>query len=251
MDAPRLSPEELQIYQWQLDLPGFGAQAQQKLKDSTVMISRIGGVGGLVASQLAMAGVGRMVLAHGGNLKVTDLNRQILQTHAHVGRPRMEQIVQRLRALNPHLEIEAVAENVSETNAAALVSSADVVVDAAPLFEERFAMNRAAVAARKPMVECAMYAFEAQVSTILPGESPCLECWVGENPSEWRRRFPVLGAVSGAIGCLAAVEVVKLIAGLGSPLSGVLLTMDLASMEFRKLKLARRKDCPVCGPLFV
>ena len=149
------------------------------------------------------------------------------------------------------MEIESIAENVTETNARSLVSSADVIVDAAPLFEERFALNRAAVAARKPMVECAMYAFEAQLTTILPGKSPCLECWVGENPSGWRRRFPVLGAVSGTVGCLAAVEVVKLIAGIGVPLYGLLLTMDLASMEFRKLRLARSKDCPVCGPLFL
>lgn len=251
MGESKFNPEELETYHWQLDLPGFGELAQQKLRAATVMISRVGGVGGLVAAQLAMAGIGRLLLAHGGRLKATDLNRQILQTHAHIGGLRMEQIVKRLKALNPYLEIEAVAENVSEVNAMSLVSRADVIVDAAPLFEERFAMNRAAVAARKPMVECAMYAFEAQLSTIVPGQSPCLECWVGENPSGWKRRFPVLGAVAGAVGCLAAVEVVKLITGVGAPLKGVLLTMDLASMEFRKLKVARREDCPVCGPLFV
>lgn len=159
----------------------------------------------------------------------------------------MDSIVRRLRDLNPRLEITAVAENISDANAAALVAQADVVVDAAPLFEERLALNRAAVAARKPMVECAVYAFEAHVTTFIPGRTGCLECLVPEIPPDWRRRFPVLGAVSGTAGCLGAVEVVKLLTGLGEPLAGVRLVMDLGTMEFRRLKLARRMDCPVCG----
>jgi molybdopterin/thiamine biosynthesis adenylyltransferase len=175
------------------------------------------------------------------------LNRQLLQTHDHLGQPRMDSIVRRLRDLNPRLEITAVAENISDANAAALVAQADVVVDAAPLFEERLALNRAAVAARKPMVECAVYAFEAHVTTFIPGRTGCLECLVPEIPPDWRRRFPVLGAVSGTAGCLGAVEVVKLLTGLGEPLAGVRLVMDLGTMEFRRLKLARRTDCPVCG----
>ena len=103
------------------------------------------------------------------------------------------------------------------------------------------------VAARKPMVECAVDAFEAHVTTFIPGRTGCLECLVPEIPPDWRRRFPVLGAVSGTAGCLGAVEVVKLLTGLGEPLAGVRLVMDLGTMEFRRLKLARRMDCPVCG----
>jgi len=242
-----LTDEDREIYAWQMDLPQFGEPAQRKLKTASVLVSRVGGVGGLVAFQLAAAGVGHLILATGGALKPSDLNRQLFQTHAHLGQSRMENIVRRLTALNPRLRITAIAENVSPANATALVAQADIVVDAAPLFEERFALNRAAVAASKPMVECAMYALEAQLTCLIPGVTPCLECFVREKPPEWRRRFPVLGAVSGTVACLAAVEVVKLITGIGKPLSGVLLTMDLASMEFRRLKLARRPDCPVCS----
>lgn len=246
VNLPELTAEERAIYEWQMWLPGFGEAAQRRLKGASVLISRVGGLGGNVAYQLAAAGVGRLVLAHAGKVLPGDLNRQLLQTHARLGLPRMEHIVQRLRELNPRLEVTAVEENVSDSNAAALVAQADVVVDAAPLFEERLALNRAAVAARKPMVECAVYAFEAHVTTFIPGRTGCLQCLVPEIPPDWKRQFPVLGAVSGTAGCLGAVEVVKLLTGLGEPLAGVRLVMDLGTMEFRRLKLARRADCPVC-----
>jgi molybdopterin/thiamine biosynthesis adenylyltransferase len=244
---PELTAEERAIYEWQMWVPGFGEEGQRKLKAASVLISRVGGLGGMVAYQLAAAGVGKLVLAHAGNLKPSDLNRQLLQRHDRIGQPRMETMAKRLRELNPRLEIVAVTENVSDKNAAKLVAQADVVVDAAPLFEERFALNHAAVAGRKPMVECAMYSTEVHVTTLIPGRTPCLECFVPEKPPHWKREFPVIGAVSGMVGCLGAVEVIKLITGLGKPLAGILLVADLASMEFRRLKLARRKDCPRCG----
>ncbi len=241
-----LTPEERAIYEWQMWVPGFGEEGQRKLKHASVLISRVGGLGGVVAYQLAAAGVGRLVLAMGGSVQPSDLNRHLQQSHDRIGEPRLPGVVQRLRELNPRLDIVAIEENASDANAAALVAQADIVVDAAPLFAERYALNRAAVAARKPMVECAMYSLEAQITTILPGRTPCLACIVAEPPPEWRRQFPVLGAVSGTVGCLGAVEVVKLLTGLGKPLAGTLLTMDLGTMQFRRLKIARRGDCPVC-----
>jgi len=246
---PELTAEERAIYEWQMWVPGLGEEGQRKLKAASVLVSRVGGLGGVVAHYLAAAGVGKLVLAMGGIVRPSDLNRQLLQTHDRLGKPRIDSVVRRLRELNPRLEIVPVGENVSETNAASLVAQADVVVDAAPLFEERFALNRAAIAARKPMVECAMYSLEAQVTTIIPGRTPCLECVVPEKPPHWKREFPVIGAVSGTVGCLGAMEVIKLLTGLGVPLAGVLLTMDLETMHFRRLKTARRKDCPVCGGL--
>ncbi|MGB8168272.1 MAG: HesA/MoeB/ThiF family protein [Chthoniobacteraceae bacterium] len=245
-----LTPEERSTYEWQMWLPGFGEEGQRKLKAASVLVSRVGGLGGLVAYQLAAAGVGRLVLAHAGNLRADDLNRQLLQTHGHIGKPRMTSIERRLRELNPRIEIVGVAENLSDENAAALLSQADVAVDAAPVFEERFALNRAVVAAGKPMVECAMYALEGQITVIRPGQTGCLACLYPETPAHWRREFPVLGAVSGTVACLGAVEVVKLLTGLGTPLAGILLTMDLGVMHFRRHRLRRRPECPVCGGLF-
>jgi molybdopterin/thiamine biosynthesis adenylyltransferase len=247
MNLPQLTNEERAIYEWQMWVPGFGEKGQRKLKGASVLVSRVGGLGGMVAYQLAAAGVGRLVLAHAGSLKPSDLNRQLLQRHDRIGQPRIDTLASRLRELNPRLDIVAVGENVCEANADQLVSQADVVVDAAPLFEERYALNRAAVAARKPMVECAMYSLEAHVTTIIPGRTPCLRCLYPEKPPHWKREFPVIGAVSGTAGCLGALEVIKLITGLGEPLAGVLLVMDLGSMNFRRLKTARRPDCAVCA----
>lgn len=244
-----LTQEEIATYEWQMWVPGFGREGQEKLKQASVLISRVGGVGGAVAYQLAAAGIGRLILAHGGNLQPSDLNRQLLQTHAHLGKPRIESIRARLLDLNPRLDIVAIDSNIDENNAKELVAQADVIVDCAPLFEERFAMNRQAVAQKKPLVECAMYELEAQLTTILPGKTPCLRCIFPETPSTWKRQFPVFGAVSGSVGCLGAMEAIKLISGLGEPLAGRMLRYDLRDMSFQTFEMERRHDCPECGML--
>jgi molybdopterin/thiamine biosynthesis adenylyltransferase len=203
-----------------------------------------------VATQLAASGVGKLILAHAGNLRLSDLNRQTLMTHAGVGKSRMELAAARLHELNPRLEIVAIPENVSETNAGSLVEQADLIVDCAPLFGERFLMNREAVRQRKPLVECAMYELDGQVTTIIPGRTPCLACLYPEPPPAWQRRFPVFGAVAGTVGCLGAMEAIKVLAGLGEPLFGQMITFDLRDMTFRKVSVKRSSACPVCAPLF-
>lgn len=244
-----LTDAERAQYEWQMWVNGFGEAGQQKLKAASVLISRCGGVGGAAAWELAAAGVGRLVLAHTGNLKPSDLNRQTLMAHDWVGKPRVEHAAARLRALNPHIVVEAVPENISTANADRLIGGVDLVVDAAPLFEERFAMNRAAVKHNKPMVEGAMYELEAHCTTFLPGDSACLSCLYPEKPAHWRRQFPVFGAVAGTVGCLAAMEAIKVLTGLGQPLVGRMLTMDLRTMKFRTVNLYRDPQCPVCGGL--
>lgn len=244
-----LTELEKATYEWQMWVPDFGEKGQEKLKQSSVLISRVGGVGGVVAYQLAAAGIGKLVLAHGGNVKPSDLNRQILMTYDWLGKSRVESAARRLRELNPNIEIVAVAENISESNIESLVGQVDLVVDCAPLFQERFLMNWEAVRQGKPIVECAMYELEAQITTIIPGKTPCLSCLYPTEPIAWKRQFPVFGAVSGAIACLGAMETIKVIAGLGEPLLGKLLMCDLREMNFRKINIQRRLDCPVCGKL--
>ena len=241
-----LTPLEEETYRWQMWVRDFGPARQLKLRDASVFVSRLGGLGSLVAYQLAAAGIGRLVIAHAGNVKPSDLNRQLLMTHDWIGKPRIESARRRLLELNPRLEIVAVNANVSEANAAELVSQVDLIVDCAPMFEERFAMNRQAVLQRKPLVECAMYELEASLTTVLPGVTPCLACLTPTPPATWKREFPVFGAVSGTVGCMAAMEAIKMIAGFGNPLLGILLTMDLRSMEFRRRTITRNPECPVC-----
>ena len=152
MIEPKSLTDEERAYEWQMWVPEFGEEGQEKLKGASVLISRIGGLGGVVAYELAAAGVGRLVLAHAGDVKPSDLNRQLLMTHDGLGKSRVESAARRLRELNPRLEIEAVAENINEDNAATLVGSVDLVVDCAPLFEERFLLNREAKSQGKPLV---------------------------------------------------------------------------------------------------
>lgn len=245
-DKP-LTDEDRAIYEWQIDVPEFGEEGQQKLKNASVLVSRCGGVGSVVALELAAAGVGKLVIAHAGNIKHSDLNRQLLMTHAGIGKPRIESVERRLHDLNPALEIETINENINEENAEAIVQKVDLIVDCAPLFEERLAMNRQAVRQNKPLIDCAMYDLEAQLITILPGQGPCLACLYPEQPPEWRRRFPVFGAVSGTIACMAAMEAIKVVAGFGETLVGKLLTCDLRSMDFHRVTVKRRENCAVCN----
>lgn len=243
-----LTPEERERYAWQMDMPGFGGEdGQRKLKAATVLITRCGGLGGAVAWELAAAGIGRLILAHAGNLQRPDLNRQILMTNAWLGRPRVECAMERLREFNPGVDIMPVAENISPENAGQFVAEADVVVDAAPLFEERLTLNAACMQAGRPMVEAAMFGMEFSVTTFIPGITGCLACLVPETPAWWRRRFPVFGAVSGAAGCLAAMEVIKLLTGCGEPLAGRMLCGNTATNQFRTVVISRRSDCAVCG----
>ena len=243
----KLTDKERAVYEWQLDVPGFGEEGQEKLKNASVLVSRCGGLGSVVAYELAAAGIGKLILAHAGNVQESDLNRQLLMTDSWLGKPRIESVERRLKELNPRLEIVAINENINENNAKELVSQADVIVDAAPLFKERFLMNREAVLQQKPLVDCAMYELQAQITTIIPGKTPCLECLYPEQPVAWKRKFPVFGAVSGTIACMGAMEAIKLISELGEPLAGKLFTIDFRDMSFNLIEIKKSPSCKCCS----
>lgn len=204
------------------------------------------GLGSVVAYELAAAGVGKLVIAHAGNVKHSDLNRQLLMTHDWLGKPRVESAERRLKELNPRLEIEAIPENISEENAEKIVEKVDLIVDCAPLFAERYAMNRQSVLQEKPLVECAMYDLKPQLTTFIPGQTGCLSCLFPVDPPAWKREFPVFGAVSGTVGCMAAMEAIKVLSGLGQPLINQLLMFDLRDMSFRRNQIKPRIECNIC-----
>lgn len=244
---PSLTDHERAVYEWQMWIADFGEAGQRKLKSSSVLISRCGGVGGTVAYYLAAAGIGKLILAHAGTIKPSDLNRQILMTEPGLGTLRVDSAAERLRELNPRVEVVTVAENISSDNVARLVGRADIIADCAPLFGERFLMNREAVRQHKPLVDSAMFDLELQLTTIVPGRTPCLACLYPTEPPAWKRQFPVLGAVAGSIACLAAMEVIKVLTGLGEPLLGRLLIGNLRDMTFRTVSVKRNPECPVCA----
>ena len=242
-----LTDTEIERYRRQMMLPGFGEAAQLTLKNTTALVTGVGGLGGTAALYLAVAGVGKLILVRGGNLQRDDLNRQILMTDDWVGKPRVFKAQETLAQLNPDIEIETVCEYVNADNIDPLVQQADIALDCAFDFKERDLLNGACVRWRKPMVEAAMNSMEAYLTTIVPGQTPCLTCLFPEKP-EWDRwGFGVLGAVSGTLACLAALEALKLITGLGDPLLGQLLTMDLARAEFAKRRPYHDPNCPVCS----
>jgi len=243
----KLTDVERAVYEWQIWVDDFREQGQEILKGASVLVSRVGGLGSVVAYELAAAGIGKLVLAHAGNIKPSDLNRQLLMTHDGLGKPRVESAARRLAELNPRMSIVPVPENINANNAAGFVEQVDLVVDCAPLFDERFAMNEQAVRQGKPIIECAMYDLEATLTSVVPGKTPCLACLYPERPPAWKREFPVFGAVSGAVGCLAAMESIKILAGFGEPLLGRMLTFDLRHMAFAVREITRDPHCPVCA----
>ncbi len=246
----QLTDLERDIYRRQIQIPGFGEEAQLKLRNSSAFITRVGGLGGPAALYLAMAGIGKLIIAHGGKLTWSNLNRQLLMAYDHVGKPRIECVPDLFQRLAPHVELVTVGEEVDEGLARELVAQVDIVCDCPPSFEERYALNKACVELRKPMIEAAMYGMEGNLTLIVPGETPCLACLVPEKPYWWQTYgFPVLGAVSAALGCLAAVEAIKYLAGFGETLKGKMLAYDADAMEFVKFPLKRRPDCPICGHL--
>jgi molybdopterin-synthase adenylyltransferase len=239
--------EELQWVEWQVTLPGFGVEAQKKLKQATALVSRVGGVGSPAAVNLAMAGIGRLILAHGGHVEPFHMNRWPLASADQVNRvnPAVS-AAERIRQINPRVEIIAVPQNISPENAAELVGKADIVVDGAPYFEERHLMNSECVRQGKPMVEAAATGMEGFVTTVIPGETPCIQC-LGFHSKDWSLPFPILGAVSGMVGSVAALEAIKVLTGYGEPLRNTLLFIDGMSTSFRRVKVRRNPACPVCG----
>lgn len=200
-----------------------------------------------MAFSLAAAGVGKLIIAHAGALKPSDLNRQILMASGFTGSSRADCAAETLHRFKPEIKVTTVAENITELNAAKLVHDADIVFSCAPLFEERLLMNRECVRQKKPLIDSAMFNLEGQVTVVVPGQTACLACLYPEKPPHWKRRFPVIGAVSALVANIGAMEGIKHIASFGDSSAGNMLLIDTNSMRLERIKLKRNPDCPVCG----
>ncbi|MBF0559193.1 MAG: HesA/MoeB/ThiF family protein [Nitrospirae bacterium] len=229
-------------------LDGFTEAQQQKLKDSTVLVAGIGGLGGTAAIYLAVAGIGKMIFAHYGKLTLTNMNRQILMKDNWIGKSRVIQGMKSIKDLNPEVEVEIYDERTSESNIEKLLSGANLALSARPTFHERRVLNEACIKKGVPLVEAAMNGMEGYLFNIVPGVTACLNCVYPDNNPEWEELgFPVLGAVSGMLGCLMSIEAIKLLTGYGKPLMSKMLIFNTIDMEFRKFKVHKNPDCEVCG----
>jgi molybdopterin/thiamine biosynthesis adenylyltransferase len=243
-----LSDAEKERYRRQLMLEGFLEEHQERLKGSTALIAGVGGLGGTASIYLAVAGIGRMVLAHYGNLTLSNMNRQILMRHDKIGKSRVSQAMETIAGINPDVEIEAYDERTSENNVGNLLKGVHIALSARPNFGERRTLNKACVKRGIPVIEGAMNGMEGYLFNTVPGNSPCLECIYPEDDPQWQELgFPVLGAVSGMLGCMMAIEAIKLLTGFGKPMASQMLVFNTLDMEFRKFRIARNKRCTVCG----
>ena len=235
-------------YSWQLDVPGFGETQQLALKNSTALVTRVGGLGGPVAQSLAAAGIGKLILAHAGNLREDDLNRQILMSRDRLEESRIQCAMDTLKRFNSDIKIESFGENVNEANIDRIANEADIIFGCAPLFEERFLLNEAAIKGDKILIDCAMYSMEGQVIPIVPRTTPCLKCIYPDEPEHWQRKFPVIGAVSALVAQIGVIEGIKILCNFNEPSVGQMIQFDASSMNARKIKLLPRQEkCPACN----
>lgn len=241
------SDAEVERYARHLVLSEIGGPGQQKLAAARVLIVGAGGVGGPAALYLAAAGVGTIGLVDDDTVALSNLQRQILFSDADVGAPKVEAAAARLHQTNPHVVVEPHAVRLAPGNAVALIAAHDVVIDGTDDFETRFAVNAACVAAGKPLVSGALGRWTGQVA-VFQGR-PCYQCLVPESPpdAETCARVGVVGALTGVIGAMAALEAIKLITGAGEALTGRLMLYDGLAGTSRSVKIAADLACAVCG----
>lgn len=241
---------EMERYKRQLMLAGFGPEQQRRLGQATALVAGVGGLGGTAALYLAAAGIGKLILVHRGDLTLSNMNRQILMREDWIGRPRVDMAQRSLQQINSEVEVEIHDALITEETAEAFLHPADIALSARPNFSERRRLNAACLRRGVPMVEAAMNGMEAYLFNVLPGITPCLDCVFPSDDPAWQELgFPVLGAVSGTLGCLMAVETIKLLTGFGKPLASRMLMFNLLDMHFTTLKIHREPACPVCGRL--
>jgi len=244
--------EELERYARHIVLREIGYAGQKKLAAAKVLIVGAGGLGAPAALYLAAAGVGTLGIADDDAVELSNLQRQIIHAAADVGRKKVDSAAEKLRALNPGIEVRTYPARLTAANAAALIAPYDLVLDGTDNFAAKFLINDACVMAKKPYVHAGVLRFEGQVMTVIPGAGPCLRCVFGEPPADGGGlscgEAGVVGAAVGVIGALQALEAVKLITGAGEPLVGRMLMFDGLSATFRTVELPPRGDgCAVCS----
>lgn len=248
-----LSDEQLMRYSRQILMPEFDIEGQQKLRDATVLVVGLGGLGSPAALYLAAAGVGALVLADGDQVELSNLQRQIAHGTADIGSNKAHSAAASITALNPEVAVRVVARNLAEEEMHDILEGVDLVVDATDNYLVRYALNRACIAAAIPLVSAAAIRSEGHVSLFDPVRGgPCYRCLYPEDGSLTAlscSQSGVLAPLVGVVGSLQAMESVKVLSGYGESLRGQLLMLDLRTMDVRKLVLPVRPDCPDCSHL--
>src|SRR3984957_8297632 len=249
---PSLNNDEIARYSRHLILPEVGMEGQQKLKAAKVLCVGTGGLGSPLAFYLAAAGVGTLGLVDFDVVDESNLQRQIIHSTNDVGRPKIDSAADKLKALNPYLNIVKHETMLTSANALEIIKDYDIVADGTDNFPTRYLVNDACVlSGNKPNAYASIFRFEGQASVFATKEGPCYRCLYPEPPPPGLvpscAEGGVLGILPGLLGVIQATEVIKLILGIGDTLVGRLLLVDALGMGFRTLKLRKNKDCPACG----
>jgi molybdopterin/thiamine biosynthesis adenylyltransferase len=245
-DAQRLR------YSRHLLLNEFGEEAQERLLCAHALVVGAGGLGSPALLYLAASGMGRITVCDGDHVDLTNLQRQVVHRQDSIGKPKAASAAETLRAINPGIRIEPLEERAGPERLAALVRTADVVLDCSDNFATRHAINRACVAARKPLVSGAGIRFDGQVAVfdLRRAEAPCYNCLFAEDAEAEDVRCAVMGVfapVVGIVGTFQAMEAIKLVAGVGETLAGRLMIFDALASRWHEVRLARDPHCRVCG----
>lgn len=244
-----LSESELTRYDRQIMIPEWGREGQEKLKASKVVVAGTGGLGCPVALYLAAAGIGKLVLIDKDEFELSNLNRQVLGWQNDIGRPKAEAAAEKVRALNPDIEVDGLVREITKENVGEILQDSNVVVDAMDNWSTRFLLNQECVNQKIPFVHAGVYGLYGQMTSIIPGKGPCLQCILPETPKEIAK-FPVVGATPGLFAMMQVMETLKLIVGFGEPLVGKMLLFDGERMEYISAEVQHRPDCPVCSHLW-
>ena len=249
--SPGLSHEEALRYSRHLILPEVGAEGQAKLKNARVLLVGAGGLGSPAALYLAAAGVGTLGVVDADRVDASNLQRQVLHGTSDVGRPKTASAADRLREINPHVEVVGFSERLTSANGLDILRPFDVIVDGSDNFPTRYLVNDACVLLGKPDIYGAIFRFDGQASVFGAYGGPCYRCLFADPPPPDLvpscAEAGVLGVLPGIIGSIQAAEAIKLILGIGESLAGRLLLLDALKLEFRELAIARDPECPVCG----
>ncbi|MEM2238888.1 MAG: HesA/MoeB/ThiF family protein [Candidatus Bathyarchaeia archaeon] len=242
-----LSAYELERYDRQIRIPDFGLEGQIRLRNSKVAVVGIGGLGCLASIYLAAAGVGKLILIDKERFELNNLNRQILGYPSDLGKLKVEVAKIKLEEFNPNVEVEALPVELSEKNIADTIGHVDVVVDCLDNWRTRFLINDYCVSENICFVHAAVSELYGQITTIMPRKGPCLRCVLYRIPTVETEVIPILGAVPATLASLEVLETIKLLTGIGEPLVGRMLFIDLRRMSFDTIQLSRRNDCPTCS----
>ena len=239
-------------YSRHLLLNEFGEEAQERLLASHALVIGAGGLGSAALLYLASSGVGRITICDGDRVDLTNLQRQVVHRLDSVGHPKAASAAATLAQINPDIRIESLEERAGPERLMALARSADVVLDCSDNFATRHALNRACVAARKPLVSGAGIRFDGQVAVfdLRRDDAPCYHCLFAEDAEAQEERCATMGVFAplvGIIGTFQALEAIKLLAGIGETLAGRLMLFDALASRWHEVRLSRDPQCRVCG----